>query len=76
VTEPCAGDICQGSPGASPPSPSTTSASLIGTGNVAQLRCRKGQRKVARNGKELCKPRKHRKRHRGRAASNNRRVTR
>jgi hypothetical protein len=65
VTEPCNGDVCQGTPTASPEAPRIPSSSLNGTGNVKErLRCEKGTRRVVRHGRERCvKRRHHRKRH-------------
>ena len=75
VTEPCSGDICQGAPSAAPQTRGAASSSLNGAGNVTQVRCRKNQRRVSRGGKQLCKPRKHR-RHRHRRAGQSRRAAR
>jgi hypothetical protein len=75
VTEPCSGDACQGQSSAAPQPPNTASSALNGGGNVQQLRCPKGRRKVTRNGKEACAPKHHRKahkHHRRRAGSNGR----
>ncbi len=75
VTEPCAGDVCQGASSAAPDAPSTATASLVGQGNVAStLRCRRGTHKVVRRGAERCvKPKRHRK-HRRKAGSRRRAV--
>lgn len=60
VTEPCAGDACQGNPTAAPSAPSIASESLDGGGNVVEkIHCRKGTRRVVRHGKELCVKRRH-----------------
>ncbi len=78
VTEPCSGDICQGTPAAAPQAPGTASSSLNGTGNVKpNLHCGKGKRSVRRRGKERC-VRKHRRTHKShrRAAGFNRRAAR
>jgi hypothetical protein len=75
VTEPCNGDACQGQSSAAPQPPNTASSALNGGGNVKQLRCPKGRRKVTRNGKEACARKHHRKarkHHRRRAGSNGR----
>jgi hypothetical protein len=60
VTEPCAGDACQGATGAAPETPNVASSSLSGGGNVAaKLKCAKHSRRVVRKGAERCL-RKHR----------------
>jgi len=68
VTEPCAGDACQGSSSAAPPVPNIGSSSLNGGGNLhPKLHCPKGKRRVVRHGKERCVKRKrhgHRRHHR------------
>jgi hypothetical protein len=65
VTEPCAGDACQGQAGAAPPVPPVVSSALSGEGNVhAKVRCRKHFRRVVRKGKERCVRRKHSRPHR------------
>jgi hypothetical protein len=64
VTEPCAGDACQGQAGSAPESLNISSASLSGQGNVAaKLRCAKHSRRVVRKGRESCR-RKHKPRRR------------
>jgi len=53
VTEPCAGDVCQGAPAAAPAPPQVASSSLNGGGNVkSRIHCGKGRRRVVRHGKE------------------------
>lgn len=64
VTEPCAGDACQGAPSAAPEAPRVASSSLHGSGNVRpELDCGKGKRRVVRRGKEVCVRRKRPRRH-------------
>jgi hypothetical protein len=70
VTEPCSGDVCQGAPSSSPGTPGNATAQLNGTGNVPKPRkCRKGKRRVVRNGKELCVKRHHKRANGGRRAA-------
>ena len=77
VTEPCAGDVCQGAPSAAPAPPRVASSSLNGTGNVrSKLHCGKGKRRVIRHGRERCVKRRHHKRHHHRRAGRNRRAAR
>jgi hypothetical protein len=66
VTEPCSNDVCQGQASASPEEPQLSSSSINGSGNFSgKIRCGKGLRRVGRQGKETCAPRKrhHRRRH-------------
>jgi len=65
VTEPCAGDICQGEATAAPQPPNVASSSLNGAGEAKpKLRCAKSSRRVVRKGNERCVHRKHHKRKR------------
>jgi hypothetical protein len=66
VTEPCGGDVCQGSPAATLEAPQAASSSLSGGGNLPSKggACAKGKRKVNRGGKERCVARKHHHHHR------------
>lgn len=60
VTEPCAGDACQGAPSGAPITPGAASSGVQGQGNVPPKpkRCPRGKRKVVRRGKTRCVPRK------------------
>jgi hypothetical protein len=66
VTEPCAGDACQGAASSAPEAPNVASSSLSGGGNVpAKLKCARHSRRVVRKGSERCVAhRKQHKRHR------------
>jgi hypothetical protein len=65
VTEPCAGDICQGQGAAAPQPPNLASSSLNGEGEAKpKLRCSRSSRRVVRKGNERCVHRKHHKRKR------------
>jgi hypothetical protein len=72
VTEPCAGDACQGRAAAAPEPPNVASSSLNGEGNVAQkANCGRHSRRVVRNGSERCVRKKH---HKHRRAHHKRRA--
>ena len=74
VTEPCAGDTCQGAASAEPEAPNVASSSLNGGGNVVQKpKCGRHSRRVVRNGSERC-VRSHHRRHR--SAHHKRRAAR
>lgn len=74
VTEPCAGDVCQGAATAAPGSPQTASSSLQGEGDLKPTpKCAQRRHKVVHHRREACmRKRRHRHRpHRGRHRSSN-----
>jgi hypothetical protein len=74
VTEPCAGDACQGQAASAPESPNVASSSLNGGGNVAsKLKCGRHSRRVVRKGSERCVQQKRHKHRRHRSPSHGKR---
>jgi DNA-binding beta-propeller fold protein YncE len=73
----CVGEACRPLP-LMPGEPTPGSATFLGSGNLkhAGKRCPKGKRKVRRNGRLRCVPRKHRKSQRHRRAGQSKRAGR